>query len=125
MVQMAWGGQFHGESIMDPVVWWDIQKELVTYLAKKKKCSLVSSEDVKISHFLVHSRFSESQTEVECTCSVPPVPCSVHCMYTASIIVHCTYTATKWQCICSVHAAYIAARLPVHSTSVWGVVIDI
>ncbi len=42
---------------MDPVVWWDIQKELVTYLAKKKKCSLVSSEDVKISHFLVHSRF--------------------------------------------------------------------
>ncbi len=42
----------------------------------------------------------------------------------ASIFVHCTYTSSKWQCTCSVHAAYTAATLPVHSTSVWGAIFD-
>ncbi len=66
--------------------------------------------------------------------SVPAVPRSVHCSYTAayavylqyrllihcrlvsygSIFVHCTYTASKWQCTCSVLAAYTAATLKLY-----------
>ena len=67
----------------------------------------------------------------------------LHCKYTAGTLqlavytantlqngllwqhfVHCTYTASKWQCTCSVRAAYTAAILPVHSTSVWGITLQ-
>ncbi len=49
----------------------------------------------------------DTQTEVECTCSAMQCILQVHC------------SLCKWQCTCSVRAAYTAATLPVHSTSVW------
>ena len=67
----------------------------------------------------------------------------LHCKYTAGTLqlavytantlqngllwqhfVHCTYTASKWQCTCSVCAAYTETILPVHSTSVWQLLVE-
>ena len=67
------------------------------------------------------------------------MPCSVHCRYTAAYAVYLQYRhihcqigirrsiladgvpryIRSTQCTCSVRAAYTAATLPVHSTSVW------
>ncbi len=45
----------------------------------------------------------------------------IHCRLAScgSIFVHCTYTASKWQCTCSLHCSYTGFILPVHSTLVW------
>ncbi len=59
----------------------------------------------------------------------------IHCRYTAfgsvlhsavytvvshdSVFIHWTYTASMWQCICSLHCSYTETILPIHSTSVW------
>ncbi len=79
----------------------------------------------------VHIFKEPSQTEVECTCSAMQCTLQVHCSLCSVPAVqaahgllwrhflHCTYTASKWQCTCSVRAAYTAATLPVHSTLVW------
>ncbi len=73
-----------------------------------------------------------TQTEVECTCGVPAVPCSVHWRYTAAYAGYLQqgmvsygsilYTAHTLPASGSVPAAYTAATLPVHSTSVWAVI---
>ncbi len=71
-----------------------------------KECTL-------LFHFL-NGPNELTQTEVECTCSVPAVPCSVHCRYTAPyavylqyrLLIHCWHTAD-----CSVHCAYTACTL--------------
>ena len=49
-------------------------------------------------------------------CTLP-----IHCRVVSygSIFVHCTYTASKWQCTCSIHCSYTGTILPIHSTSVW------
>ncbi len=63
--------------------------------------------------------------------SVPTVPCSVHCRYTAAyavylqyrLLIHCygsiLYTAHTLPASGSVPAVYVQPTLPVHSTSVW------
>ncbi len=68
----------------------------------------------------VHWRYTATTLQVHC---IRQCTLQIHCRFVSydSIFVHCTYTASKWQCTCSVPAAYSAATLELYClyTPLW------